>query len=144
MFLRSSVRLASVALALVVLAPIHLVADEPKVELKGDMKMLQGDWVSKDDTGESTWTFKDDKLTLKTPSRSYDIVVKVDADAKPNKTMELNVTEASVNAKGFKGPAIYKFDGDKAVTICFGADGNRPTEYKTDFQTMFSFDLKKK
>ncbi len=145
MFARSNtVRLASLTLALLVLSPMSLRAQEANTELKGDLKAIQGEWTTKDDSGESTWVFKGDKLTLKTPTRSYDIAVKVDDAAKPNKTMELNVTDASANAKGFKGPAIYKFDDEKTVTICFGADGNRPTEFKADFQTTFSFQLKKK
>ena len=142
MFATSLIRTASVALALVVLGPISsLRAEEPK----GDLKTLQGEWVSKDDTGESTWTFKDDKLTLKTPTRAYDIVIKLDSDAKPIKTIDMNVTETSPNSKGFKGRGIYKFNDDnKSATICFGADEKRPTEFKADFQTSFAFELKKK
>ena len=72
-------------MALAFAAPIALRADEPKIE--GDLKALQGDWTSKDDQGESTWTFKGDKLHLKTPDREYEITIKIDDKAKPDKTI---------------------------------------------------------
>ena len=38
----------------------------------GDLKAMQGTWTSKDDSGESTWEFKGDKLSIKTPTRAYE------------------------------------------------------------------------
>ena len=129
-------------LALLALAPLARSADEPKVE--GDLKALQGDWISKDEQGESTWTFKGDKLHLKTPDREYDITIKIDEKAKPEKTMDFAVAEDSPNAKGFKSPGIYKIDGKKA-SICFAAEGTTPPEkFVTDFGKSFNFDLTKK
>ncbi len=126
------------------IAPISLGADEPKIE--GDLKALQGEWTSKDDQGaESTWVFKGDKLHLKAPGREYKITIKVDSKAKPEKSMEMEVADDSPNAKGVKSPAIYKLDGDKKASICFAAPGkDRPTEFKTDVESSFSFDLVKK
>jgi uncharacterized protein (TIGR03067 family) len=140
-------RRAAIASALVLALSASLTAraEDPKIE--GDLKTLQGDWVSKDDQGnESKWTFKGDKLSLKAhPDREYTITIKLDDKAKPEKTIEFAVSEDSKNAKGFKAPGIYKFDGEKKVSICFGADGkDRPKEFKTDMQTQFSFDLTKK
>jgi uncharacterized protein (TIGR03067 family) len=133
------------SIVLVSLFAVAARSDEPKLE--GDLKTLQGEWTSKDEQGNvsGTWVFKGDKLSLKAePGREYKITVKLDEKAKPDKTIELDVAEDSPNSKGFKGPGIYKFDGEKKVTICFGADGNRPTEYKTNGETQFSFDLVKK
>ena len=123
-------------------------ADEPKKdkdkELVGDMKAFQGEWVSKDDAGESTWKFDGDKLHLKTPTREYKITLTIDEKAKPSKTMEMKVADDSPNSKGALGKAIYKVDGRK-MSVCFGVGEDRPTEFKTDFNGgQFSFDMEKK
>ena len=136
-------RRALIVTCLVLLCPLGLRADEPKIE--GDLKMLQGDWTSKDDQGESTWTFKGDKLHLKTPDREYKITITIDEKAKPDKTMDFAVAADSPNAKDFKALGIYKLDGEKKASICFGAEGdNRPSAFETDFGKTFSFDLTRK
>ena len=119
-------------------------ADDPKIE--GDLKLLQGEWISKDEAkNESTWVFKGDKLHLKAhPDREYKITIKIDEKAKPEKTMDFAVADDSPNSKNYKAKGIYKLDGEKKVSICFGVDDKRPTEYKTDVMTQFSFDLMKK
>lgn len=112
--------------------------------LAADLKAMQGEWVSKDETGESTWTFKGDKVTLKTPSRAYELIAKVDADAKPVKSVDLTATDASPDAKGASVMGIYKIDGE-TLSICFnGPEGQRPTEFKNDFPASLLFELKKK
>jgi uncharacterized protein (TIGR03067 family) len=118
---------------------------ETKVE--GDLKTIQGEWVSKDEQGaESTWTFKDDHLTIKAPGRGYEITIKLDSKAEPEKHMDFTVLEKSPNASGTKAEGIYKLIGDNKLMVCFGSPdgGSRPKEYKTDFGTSFSFELKKK
>lgn len=119
--------------------------DDPKPDdLKGDLKAVQGRWVSKDESGESTWTFKGGKLLLETPSRKYEIVIKLDDEAKPLKTIDFDVEKDSPNAAGIKAKGIYKLEGDK-LTICFGGpEGDRPTEFAGDFQSTFLFELTKK
>ena len=129
--------------AFALVGPMILGADDPKFE--GDMKTLQGEWTSKDDQGESVWTFKGDKLHLKTPDREYMITIKIDEKAKPEKTMDFSVADDSPNSKGFKALGIYKFDGEKKGSICFGAEGtNRPDKFVTDFGKTFNFDITKK
>ena len=130
---------ASVALAWAQSAP----ADDPKPkELTGDAKALQGTWTSKDEQGESTWVFDGEKLKLETPSRKYTIVWKLNAEAKPIKTLDLDATGDSPNAPGYKGQCIYKLEGDK-LTICMGTE-ERPTEFKNDFPSMVLFELTRK
>ncbi len=143
-------RLASIlalGLALVSINSRNLRAEDPKekaVELKGDLKTFQGEWVSKDDMGETTWSFKGDKLSLKTPTRSYEMTVKLDADAKPEKAIDFRVLETSPDAKNTKADGIYKVDGDK-IQICFAMqETGRPKEFKMDFPNSFLFELKRK
>lgn len=132
------------SLGLLGLLAVGARAEDPKVE--GDLKTLQGEWISKDEGGnESKWVFKGDKLHLKAhPEREYKITIKLDDKAKPEKTMDFAVADDSPNAKDFKAKGIFKLDGDKKASICFGVDDKRPTEYKTDGMTQFSFDLVKK
>jgi uncharacterized protein (TIGR03067 family) len=137
-----SLRVRILALGLAAIAPAAtLAADEPK----GDLKKLQGEWTSKDDQGESTWKFEGDTLSLNAPGREYAIKVKVDGEAKPEKTIDFDVLEASPNAKGYKAAGIYKFTGDDKVTICFAsADAGRPDDYEADFMNTFTFELSRK
>lgn len=123
---------------LLTVAALGLAADEPK----GDLKALQGEWTSKDEQGESTWTFQGDRLSIKTPNRAYEITIKLDEAAKPEKTIDFDVLESSPNAKGYKAPGIYKIGGDK-TTICFGSEA-RPKDYQADFMNTFAFELTRK
>ena len=116
---------------------------ETKVE--GDLKKIQGEWVSKDDMGESTWTFKGDRLSIKAPGRNYEIAIKLDSKAEPEKHMDFTVLEDSPNASGSKAEGIYKLTDDGKLLICFGSpEASRPKEFKTDFGSSFAFELKKK
>lgn len=138
---------SALGLGLVFTSVQTLRAEDPKekaVEVKGDLKTLQGDWVSKDDSGETTWSFKGDRLSLKTPTRSYEMTVKLDADAKPEKAIDFRVLDTSPEAKNTKADGIYKIDGEK-VQICFAMqETGRPKEFKMDFPNSFLFELKKK
>ena len=131
----------------------HLAAaasDEAKtsadVTIAGDLKALQGDWISKDDSGESVWTFKGDMLHLKTPTREYEMTIKLDAAAKPEKTIDFSVSESSPNSAGTKALGIYKTDADTGkLQICFGGgDAPRPAAFKMEFPSAFLFELTKK
>lgn len=143
---RRPVSLAAVVLALGFgfgVGPRAGRADE-KAEVKGDLKALQGEWVSKDEQGESTWVFKGDHCSIKTPSRGYEMPVSLDGAARPEKSIDFKVLDDSPNAKGANGKAIYKIDGAKVV-ICMGVgDGDRPREFKNDFPQTVLFELKKK
>jgi uncharacterized protein (TIGR03067 family) len=147
MALRSTHRPTAAVPLLAVLflaAPTLLRADEPKAPT-GDLKSMQGEWVSSDEqNGESTWSFKNDRLSLKTPTRAYQITVKLDPEAKPERSIDFKALEDSPNAKGAMAQGIYKFDGEK-LQICFnGPDGERPKEFKNDFPKSLLFELKKK
>jgi uncharacterized protein (TIGR03067 family) len=133
----------SLCAAIVLISRSQAPADDPKPkELTGDAKAFQGTWTSKDEQGESTWVFEQDKLKLDTPTRKYKIVWKLDAAAKPHKTLDLDVQSDSPNAANTSGKCIYKLDGDK-LSICFGAE-DRPEEFKSDPPTAFLFELSRK
>ena len=101
-------------------------ADEPKVE--GDLKSLQGEWVSKDSQGESFWTFKGNHLSIKAPDRAYEITINLDPKQTPEKHIAFEVGDDSPNGKGTKAARIYKLDGEDAVKIAFaGPNADRPT-----------------
>jgi uncharacterized protein (TIGR03067 family) len=118
-------------------------ADKSKIE--GDLRTIQGEWVSKDEQGESIWSFEGDHVSLKTPTRAYEMTIKLDPNAEPEKHIDFNVLEDSPNAKGHKAPGIYKLSADGTLKICFAdGDAGRPREFKTDFGKSFSFNLKKK
>jgi uncharacterized protein (TIGR03067 family) len=125
------------------LALAESTAEEPKIE--GDLKRMQGEWVSKDEQGESVWKFKGEHVSLKTPTRAYEMLIKVNSKGEPEKHIDFDVQEDSPNAKGYKAEGIYKFTDDDTLKICFAdGDSGRPKEFKTDFGKQFSFDLKKK
>ena len=132
------------ALALILATERVSRGDDGDTKAAADIKVMQGEWVSKDDTGESTWTFKKDHLSLKTPSRAYECSITLDPAAKPEKSVDFKALDDSPNAKGAMAQGIYKFEGE-TLLICFnGPEGERPKEFKNDFPKALLFELKKK
>jgi uncharacterized protein (TIGR03067 family) len=119
------------ALVAAILAPVAgLRAADEKVE--GDLKKVQGKWTAPSGNGEKvTYTFDGKKLKLVAPSRSYEMEVKLDAEAKPEKTIDFKIIEAPEDAKGQTSKGIYKFDGEKFV-FCFAPMGDRPTKFEME------------
>ena len=60
---------------------------------------------------------------LKTPTRAYEMNIKLSAKGEPEKHIDFDVSESSPNAKGYKAQGIYKFTDDGTLKICFG-DGD--------------------
>jgi uncharacterized protein (TIGR03067 family) len=116
----------------------------PKIE--GDLKRMQGQWISKDGQGqESVWVFKGEHVSLKTPTRAYEMTIIVNSKGEPEKHIDFDVAEDSPNAKGYKAQGIYRFTGDDTLKICFGdGETGRPKEFKTDFGKSFFFELSRK
>ena len=116
------------------------------LKIEGDLKTMQGQWISKDGQGaESVWNFKEEHVSLKTPTRTYEMNIKLNPKGEPAKHIDFDVSEKSPNAKGYKAQGIYKLTDDGILKICFGdGDSGRPKEFKTDSGKTFSFDLKKK
>ncbi len=94
---------------------------------------------------ESVWNFKAEHVSLKTPTRAYEMSIKLNPKGEPEKHIDFDVSTDSPNAKGYKAQGIYKFAADRTLKICFSdGDSGRPREFKTDFGKSFSFDLKRK
>ena len=110
-----------------------------------DLKNMQGTWTTPSSTGEdSFYIFKDDKLTVKAPSRTYKITVKLDAAAKPHKTLDMKIDSAPEDAKGKTVKAIYKIDGDDKLALCFRPEGERPDKFEQVGEEQFLIELKRK
>lgn len=110
-----------------------------------DLKKLEGTWTTPSQGGgDVVYTFKDDKLTLKAPTREYKMTVKLDDAAKPNKTIDLRVDQGPEDAKGKTSKGIYKFDGDDKFVFCFTPEGERPTKFEQVGFEQFLTELKRK
>ena len=110
-----------------------------------DLKTLQGSWAAPSQGGEdSVYTFKDNKLTVKAPTRTYQMTVTLDEAAKPHKAMELKIDEAPEDAKGKTVHAIYKLDGDDKLSLCFKPEGERPGKFEQVEMEQFLIELKRK
>ncbi len=116
------------------------------LKIDGDLKTMQGEWISRDGQGaESVWKFKGEHVSLKTPTRAYEMTIKLNEKGMPEKHIDFDVSKDSPNAKGYQAQGIYKLTADGILKICFAnGDSGRPKEFKTDFGKAFSFDLKRK
>ena len=72
------------------------------LKIEGDLRTMQGQWISKDEQGESVWNFKEEHVSLKTPTRAYEMTIKLNPKGEPEKHIDFDVSENSPNAKGYK------------------------------------------
>ena len=131
-----------IALAgLIVLAGAGLRADD-KDKAEGDLKAMAGVWTQDIGGHEDTWTFKGTNVKLDSPTRKYDMTIKIDEKATP-KTADFKTDKGPEDAEGKTLMAIYKVDGDK-MSICLSVTEKRPTEFKQEEGATFLFELKRK
>ncbi len=96
-----------------------------------ELKKLVGEWTVKSEGGsEIRYTFKGDKLEVVAPGRTYKITVKLDPEARPEKTLDFQIDDAPEDAKGKTSKAIYKFEDDDTFVFCLRPEGERPTKYE--------------
>jgi uncharacterized protein (TIGR03067 family) len=118
------------ALAALVVPAAGLRGAEDKVD--GDLKAIQGKWSSKTENGNKvTFTIEGKTLKVVAPSRTYEIVMTLDPEAKPFKTLDLEIKDAPEDAKGKTSKAIYKIEGEKFI-FCMSPEGERPTKFETE------------
>jgi uncharacterized protein (TIGR03067 family) len=110
---------------------LNVKAADDKVE--GDLKKLQGKWSTPSASGEGKvkYTIEGKKLKLVAPSRTYEMELTLNAEAKPEKTIDFKIVEGPDDAKGNTSKGIYKFDGEKFV-FCFAPQGDRPTKFEME------------
>jgi uncharacterized protein (TIGR03067 family) len=129
--------------SLALLAAIALAPAQEAQKVDDPLAAFQGTWTSTDESGESTWKFEGDRLSLKTPTREYKITIKLGKDGE-TKTIDLEAAADSPDAAGYKAPGIYKIENG-TLFICFGDEqSGRPKEFVNNFPMSFLFELKKK
>jgi uncharacterized protein (TIGR03067 family) len=120
------------ALVALIVPLTTLVAADDKEKVEGDLKKIQGKWSVPAGNGEKvTYTFDGKKLKVVAPSRTYEMIVTLDPEAKPEKTIDFKIAEGPDDAKGNTSKGIYKFDGEKFV-FCFAPQGDRPTKFEME------------
>lgn len=120
-------------------------AQDDKDQAKGPLRRMRGEWTFRTPEGEEgTWAFKDEKVTVTLNDRKYVANLTADRRANPH-TLDFAITEGPDDAAGKTVLGIYKFDGASKLTIAVGApDQPRPTEFKSEPDTHFLFELTKK
>jgi uncharacterized protein (TIGR03067 family) len=117
---------------LVPIAGLRAADDKEKDKVEGDLKKIQGKWTTPSANGDKvSYTFEGKKLKVVAPSRTYEMVVTLDPEAKPEKSIDFKIVEGPDDAKGNTSKGIYKFDGDKFV-FCFAPQGDRPTKFEME------------
>lgn len=141
---QSSRALAALVVVLLVGAVSHGdVAKDAKAS--GDLGKLQGVWVAPSQGGgDVVYTFKEDKLTLKAPTREYKMTVKLDEAARPHKTIDLRIDVGPDDAKGQTSKGIYKLEGDDKFVFCFTPAAERPAKFEQVGFEQFLIELKRK
>ncbi len=143
--MRTSMRLLGIALAAAIVTGSGVRGEEEKSALSGDLKRLQGTWVSTaENSQESRWVFEGKKANTTAAGRDYVCEVTLDPKATPHPTIDYLVIEGPDVSPGKTSRGIYKLEGDK-LTICVtlpGA-GARPAEFKAVEEEIHLFDLKR-
>jgi uncharacterized protein (TIGR03067 family) len=132
------------AMVLGLVAGSRLSADQEKA-VSGDLKKLQGTWVSTENSNfESRWVFEGDTLKATVNGDEYETKVSLNPKAKPEATIDFKITKGPGDSEGQTSLGIYKFDGDKLL-ICTSHPGRttRPTKFETIEEEQSSFELKK-
>jgi uncharacterized protein (TIGR03067 family) len=99
--------------------------------IESEFKKLNGEWTAPSAAGgDVVYRFKDKKLEIEAPSRSYTMTITLDPKAKPDKTIDFKIDEAPEDAKGKTSKGIYKLDGDDTLVLCFRGEGDRPSKFE--------------
>jgi uncharacterized protein (TIGR03067 family) len=107
------------------------------------LKPFQGSWATDGDGVDAKWTFEGEKLKATVNGTDYSCKVKVDTEAKPNATLDLEIEDGPEEAKGKTSKCIYKLDGEK-LTLCVSVPGkDRPKDFAQVEDESYLFTLKK-
>ena len=146
--MRSSAGLFTL-LAVAALAALSLLGGVTAQALADDkaqsdkLKPFQGSWATDGDGIDAKWTFEGEKLKASVNGTDYSCKVKVDTEAKPNATLDLEIEDGPEEAKGKTSKCIYKLDGEK-LTLCVSVPGkDRPKDFAQVEDESYLFTLKK-
>jgi uncharacterized protein (TIGR03067 family) len=141
---RSALFGLAIATSLGLAGPASFSAADDKAAKTDAVKAFEGTWKTAENEGlDATWTFEGTTLKAVVNGVDYTCKVSVDADAKPNATMDLTIDEGPDDAKGKTSKAIYKLDGEK-LTICVSAPGkDRPKDFAQVEDEAYLFEMKK-
>jgi uncharacterized protein (TIGR03067 family) len=139
----------STLLTVVALATLGLLSGVTAQALADDkaqtdkLKPFQGSWATDGEGIDAKWTFEGEKLKATVNGTDYSCKVKVDTDAKPNATLDLEIEDGPEEAKGKTSKCIYKLDGEK-LTLCVSLPGkDRPKDFAQVEDEAYLFTLKK-
>ena len=139
----------STLLAVAALAALGLLGGVTAQALADDkaqsdkLKPFQGSWATDGDGIDAKWTFEGEKLKATVNGTDYTCKVKIDTEAKPNATLDLEIEDGPEEAKGKTSKCIYKLDGEK-LTLCVSLPGkDRPKDFAQVEDEAYLFTLKK-
>jgi uncharacterized protein (TIGR03067 family) len=120
--------------------PALLRADD---EVSGDLKKMQGTWVSAGQGPESRWVIKGNTLEVRVNEEDYTCSLTLDPKTAPHPSADIMITKGPGDSPGKSSKAIYKFDGGH-LFICVTHPGgaNRPTDFKSAENEAILFELK--
>ncbi|QEH32562.1 hypothetical protein OJF2_10390 [Aquisphaera giovannonii] len=108
------------------------------------IKALEGTWATAPtDALDAKWVIKGETVEVTVNGMEYKGKLKVDEKAKPNSTLDIDLTEAPHDAKGKTAKAIYKLEGEKLTVAVAVPGGDRPKEFETSPDEVYLFELKK-
>jgi uncharacterized protein (TIGR03067 family) len=132
---------ALAALALLSGVTAQALADDKAQSDK--LKPFQGTWATDGEGIDAKWTFEGEKLKATVNGTDYTCKVKIDTEAKPNATLDLDIEEGPEESKGKSSKCIYKLDGEK-LTLCVSLPGkDRPKDFAQVEDEAYLFTLKK-
>lgn len=143
--MKRCMRLLGMGLAAAIVAGSAGRAEDQKSDLSGDLKALQGTWVSTpDNSQESFWVFEGKKVKSTAGGRDYVCQITHDPKATPHPTIDFLVTEGEDDSKGKTSRGIYQLRGD-TLKICVTGpgEGERPAEFKAVEDETYLFNLKR-
>ena len=107
------------------------------------LKPFLGTWATDGEGIDAKWTFEGEKVKATVNGTDYTCKVKVDKEAKPNPTIDLDIEDGPEEAKGKVSKGIFKLDGEK-LTLCVSLPGkDRPKDFAQVEDESYLFTLKK-
>jgi len=109
------------------------------------LKAIQGTWAtSENDSIDAKWEFKGEILKASVNGMEYVGKIKVDDQAKPHSTLDIELTDGPEDAKGKTAKGLFKLDGEKLVIAVATPGRDRPKDFEPVPDEVYLFEMKKK